>query len=280
MDVLRQLRSRMGDLYSRSFCRLPGLELVENPLTAQPKASREIYQNLARATAGQAYPEIDLFEEITGYAIASEWLHDLALHTQVVIKKSPLCYAHGRVLYSALSRYLDSIVASEPINIVETGTARGFSSLCMARALDDMGRAGKVVTFDILPHRSPIYWNCIDDLERKKSREELLAPWSEMVRKYLVFVQGDTHFMLPSVSIDRVNFAFLDGAHTYPDVLFEFAQIAGSQYTGDVVVFDDYTPSQYPGIVAAVDEICNKYGYSPEKLSAHSGRGYVVAIKQ
>ena len=280
MNVLRQLRSRMGDLYSRSFGRLPGLELVENPLTAQPKASREIYQNLARATAGQVYPEIDLFEEIAGYAIASEWLHDLALHTQVVIKKSPLCYAHGRVLYSALSRYLESIVASEPINIVETGTARGFSSLCMARALDDMGRAGKVVTFDILPHRSPIYWNCIDDLERKKSREELLAPWSEMVRKHLVFVQGDTQLMLPSVSIDRVNFAFLDGAHTRSDVLFEFSHIAGSQHSGDVVVFDDYTPAQYPGIVSAVDEICDNHGYSPEKLSAHSGRGYVVAVKQ
>ena len=280
MDVLRQLRNRMGDLYSRSFCRLPGLELVENPLTAQPKASREIYQNLARATAGQAYPEIDLFEEITGYAIALEWLHDLALHTQVVIKKSPLCYAHGRVLYSALSRYLESIVASEPINIVETGTARGFSSLCMARALDDMGRAGKVVTFDILPHRSPIYWNCIDDLERKKSREELLAPWKDMVQRYIVCVQGDTRNTLPRVSIDRVHFAFLDGAHTRSDVLFEFSHIAGSQHSGDVVVFDDYTPAQYPGIVSAVDEICDNYGYSPEKLSAHSGRGYVVAVKQ
>jgi hypothetical protein len=280
VKVFHETKTKILELYHCFSRRPPKPVVVGNPLTPHPKASRETYQNLASLAAEQSYPEIDLFEEITGYAIASDWLHDLALHTQVVIKKSPLCYAHGRVLYSALSRYLESIVTSEPINIVETGTARGFSSLCMARALDDMGRAGKVVTFDILPHRSPIYWNCIDDLEGKKSREELLAPWSEVVRKYLVFIQGDTQLTLPSVSIDRVNFAYLDGAHTYPDVLFEFAQIAESQYTGDVVVFDDYTPSQYPGIVAAVNEICNKYGYSLEKLSAHSGRGYVVAIKQ
>ena len=30
---------------------------------------------------------------------------------------------------------------------------------------------------------------CIDDLEGKKSREELLAPWKDMVQKYIVFVQ-------------------------------------------------------------------------------------------
>ena len=280
MKVLRQLTSRMFDLYSYTLNRRPTLGSVKNPLTAQPKASRDTYQELASAAAKQVYPEVDQFEDLTGYAIPPVWLHGLALHTQVVVKKSPLCYAHGRILYSALSRYLASNSTTETVNVLETGTARGFSSLCMARALDDMGRAGKVMTFDLLPHRSPIYWNCIDDLERKKSREELLTPWQELVRKYLVFVQGDTQIMLPRVSVDRVHFAFLDGAHTRIDVLFEFSQIAGSQFFGDVVVFDDYTPTQYPGIVAAVDEICNTYGYRPEKLSAHSGRGYVVAIKQ
>jgi predicted O-methyltransferase YrrM len=273
MKLFQETKTKIYELYN-CFSRRPP------KLTTQPKASRETYQNLASVAVEQSYPEIDRFEEKTGHGIEPAWLHDLALHTQVVVKESTLCYAHGRVLYSALSRYLGSIAVSESINILETGTARGFSGLCMAKALNDMGRSGRVVTFDFLPHRSPIYWNCIDDLERKKSREELLAPWSEMVRKYLVFVQGDTQLMLPSVCIDRVHFAFLDGAHTYPDVLFEFAQIAGSQHTGDVAVFDDYTPAQFPGIVAAVDEICNKYGYSPEKLSAHSGRGYVVAIKQ
>ena len=279
MNVLRQIRVRIVDLLSRSYSRLFYLGSVENTLTSKPRASRETYQKLAKASAMQVYPEIDLFEHETGYAIAPEWLDKLALHTQVVIKRSPLCYAHGRVLYSALSRYLASIAASETINIVETGTARGFSSLCMARALEDTGRAGKVVTFDVLPHRSSIYWNCIDDLEGKKSREELLAPWKDLVHKYIVFVQGETRNTLPRVSVDRVHFAFLDASHTQSDVLFEFSHITGCQKSGDVVVFDDYTPTQFPGVVSAVDEICEKYGYSAKKLAAHSDRGYVVAVK-
>lgn len=36
------------------------------------------------------------------------------------------------------------------------------------------------------------------------------------------------------------SLAFLDGAHTYEDVLFEFSQIRHRQSVGDVLVFDDY----------------------------------------
>ena len=50
--------------------------------------------------------------------------------------------------------------------------------------------------------------------------------------------------------------------------------------TVDVIVYDDYTPEQYPGLVRAVDEICLKYGYYRKDLKAHSSRGYVVAIKE
>ena len=270
----------MGDLYSHVLGRFSGLRPKQNPLIVKPKASREIYKKLAKEAAEQVYPEIDSFEEIAGYAIAAEWLHDLALHTQVVVKRSPLCYAHGRVLYSALSRYLESIAESETIKIVETGTARGFSSLCMARALSDMGRHGSIVTFDTLPHQMPIYWNCIDDINGKRSREALLTPWADLVQEYLVFLQGDTRTMLQRVNLGRVHFAFLDGAHTHRDVIFEFRQVAGRQRPGDTVVFDDYTPCQYPGLVKAVEEICNLYNYAPKKLFAHSGRGHVVAIKQ
>tara|TARA_Y100001960_G_scaffold331613_1_gene429158 strand:+ start:1076 stop:1891 length:816 start_codon:yes stop_codon:yes gene_type:complete len=252
----------------------------KNPLTRRPMASAEQYEALAAKVAKEQYPEIDRFEIETGYAIPKSWLSDLALHTQVVVKKSPLCYAHGRVLYSALSRYLETAPKSESVNILETGTARGFSSLCMARALADMNRVGKVVTFDTLPHRMPIYWNCIDDLERKKSRQELLKPWEDLVQKYLIFIQGDTRTTLSRVNIDRVHFAFLDGAHDRADVRLEFDHIAAQQRSGDVVLFDDYTPTQYPGIVAAVNEICQRFNYVPEKIFAHSGRGYVVAVKQ
>jgi hypothetical protein len=44
--------------------------------------------------------------------------------------------------------------------------------------------------------------------------------------------------------------------------------------------FDDYAPLQFPGFVSAVDEICEQYNYRRTDLQAHSGRGYVVAVKE
>jgi hypothetical protein len=125
-----------------------------------------------------------------------------------------------------------------------------------------------------------MYWNCIDDCDRGQlSRRELLAPWKDLLNDYIVFVQGDTRIELPKVKTERVNFAFLDGAHTYDDVIFEFEQIKDLQLPGDMIIYDDYTEKHFPGLVAAVDYICSEYRYSRVDICAHAGRGYVVARK-
>ena len=244
--------------------------------------SKNQYKSLAAEVRTKNYPEVDSYESASGYAIDQEWLHELALHTQVVYKKSELCYQHGRVLYTTLSKYLDdnpSQNVCDSINIWETGTARGFSALCMAKSLADQGRPGTIITFDVLPQTTRMYWNCIDDHDGPKTRAELLEPWKELLEMYIIFHQGDTRLEMPKVQVERIHFAFLDGAHTFEDVLFEFSQIRDSQRSGDIVVYDDYTPGQFPGIVKAVDHICKKYQYHRTNLNAHDGRGYVVAQK-
>ena len=125
---------------------------------------------------------IDAYERRAGYAIDPEWLHELALHTQITKKKSELCYQHGRLLYATVRDYVRRQSPTK-VTVLETGTARGFSSLCMARALDDAGVAGTVITFDVLPHDVPMYWNCIDDLDGPRSRAELLRPWADLVER-------------------------------------------------------------------------------------------------
>ena len=52
------------------------------------------------------------------------------------------------------------------------------------------------------------------------------------------------------------------------------------QEAGDVIIFDDYTPNMFPGIVSAVNEICGKYNYTKQIVMAHQSRGYVVAVKE
>jgi hypothetical protein len=266
----------------RKLEKMTNVHWYEWPFGHEPRASEKEYLRLAKEVSEQNYQEIDKYEHDSRFALNKDWLVELALHTQVVIKETPLCYAHGRVLYTALSKYLSehpSSSSTDRLTIWETGTARGFSALCMAKALKDQGRPGTILTFDVLPHRTAMYWNCIDDCEKPKTRAELLKTWKDLLQDFVIFHQGDTSLELLKVQAERIHFAFLDGAHTYKDVMFEFQQIRERQETGDIIVYDDYTPQQFPGLVRAVDEICEQYQYQRTDLQAHSGRRYVIAVK-
>lgn len=251
----------------------------DNPFCTVPKADEATYRSLWEKAKSENYPEIDAFEKEAGYAIDQAWYHDLALHTQVVIKTSPICYHHGRVLYAALRRYL-AASGETSVNIVETGTARGFSSTVMARAVADAGVDGRIVTMDLLPHNRKMYWNCIDDLQGMKTRRELLAPWSGLADRHIIFLEGDSRVMMNKFKMGRVHFAFLDGAHAFKDVMAEIELVAPYQQAGDIIVFDDYSPTIFPGLVKAVDEGCRKYEYSMNVIRSNGDRAYVVARRQ
>ena len=54
-----------------------------------------------------------------------------------------------------MGSYLQNInkdLETEKIFILETGTARGFSAICMAKALEDNNKDGLILTYDVLPH--------------------------------------------------------------------------------------------------------------------------------
>lgn len=246
------------------------------PLAAKPLADRDTYVRLFEDARSASYPEIDRYEKETGAAIDRAFLDDLALHTQVVVKDSPLMWPHGRLLYSSLRDYLRKR-PTDRVTILETGTARGFSALCMAKALLDAGQQGVILTIDIVPHEQEIYWNCIDDLDGKKSRRELLRPWHDLVGRFIVFVWGDSRSILPALSVDRVHFAFIDGAHSYADVMFEFGEVAAKQRPGDVIVFDDVNEEKFPGIYKAVQEIGSTRHYNCRDISSGGARHYVIA---
>ena len=145
-----------------------------NPLTNKPLMTKNYYVDLGIKTS-KKYEIVDEFETKSNFKINREWMHKLALLTQVVKKDNEICYAHGRILYSCLREKINQSDNLKNINIFETGTARGFSSLCMAKALHDSNISGKIITLDQLPHTYPIYWNNLSDhLDGKLSRKEML----------------------------------------------------------------------------------------------------------
>ena len=70
------------------------------------------------------------------YNIPNDFIFDLAFKTVVVHKRSKITLNHGKLLYSELKKYIINN-NNKFINIIETGTARGYSAICMAKALND-----------------------------------------------------------------------------------------------------------------------------------------------
>lgn len=248
-----------------------------DPLAKGPSGSPDDFKKIHAKAQAKTFPAVDTIEQECGFAIDREWMESLALHTQVVRKKSDICYVHGRILYALLRKHIADSGESF-ITIVETGTARGFSALCMAKAIADSGVDGRIITLDIIPHLTPIYWNCIDDFEGRKTRAELLKPWNEWANK-ITFLHGDTLLMLPRVGVSRVNFAFLDAQHIRRSVIAEFNAVTALQQPGDMIFFDDVTPAAYPGVAKAVDEIEEEGHYALRRFEASNQRAYAWGTK-
>ena len=257
-----------------------GLKAKHHPFGKKPWGSRDKYLNLHADAKKKIYKEIDFFEEKKGYKIDRTWFEDLALHTQVVIKNSELNYQHGRLLYSSLRNYLiTSKNETNDVVILESGTARGFSSVCMAKALIDSNKGGKIFTIDILPHNKPILWNCIDDHEGPKTRKDLLSKWSNEIKK-IIFVQGHSRKRLPKMNLTRINFAFIDAMHEEEDVLSEYRYVCQKQKAGDIIIFDDVTPNLFEGVYRAVKKVEEENIYRVERITLSDQRGYAVATKK
>jgi len=250
-----------------------------DPFGTKIHASIEEYYQLAEEAKKNSSSAVVDYENEKGFTIDLEWLDELALHTQIVKKSSSLSYLHGRIIYTTLMDYLKNRRPPR-VNIIETGTARGFSAVCMAKALEDSNLEGLITTFDIIPHHQSMIWNCIDDHGGPKSRSQILSHWQGLIDRYILFHQGYSKVELPKVQFDRVHFAFLDGAHGYQDVMSEFYQIKDKQQSGDIIIYDDYNKVQFPGLVRAVDEICSKYSYMRADIKPDSDRAYVIAIKR
>ena len=283
---MRSLTGRIGRLVDGALDRMRATlderssrRYEQSPLCQAPLAGASEYRRLWAEARQRSYPLIDQYEKACGVEIDRDWFHQLALLTQVTVKRSEICYQHGRLLYATLATYARHR-AHDHLTIVETGTARGFSALCMAKALDDTGATGKIVSFDVLPHDVSILWNCIRDADGPRTRAALLQDYAPLLERYVMFHRGDTKRELAKVTFPRINFAFLDSVHRYEHVMAEFASVRGCQLPGDILFFDDYTPDSYPGVVKAADEICRVHQYSTTVVEANSRRRYLIAEKR
>jgi predicted O-methyltransferase YrrM len=272
----RLLRTPRVDVWRRWY-----RSYDENPFGVDPTGvSRDRFLSLAaRAHDRRNQPLLAALRERFGSLPDTAFVDELALATQVVPKNEELDWSHGFLLYAALTSYLTRTRPNRPVTILETGTARGFSAVCMAKALRDAGRAGTILTVDVLHAEKPIYWNSIADADGPRTRLGLLEPWSDLVEDHVVFLRGDAGVVLEQLGLARIHFAFLDAEHTYDAVQRELAFVSQHQQPGDVIVCDDYTPPEFPEIVRAVDELAATTTYALEPFVSSDDRGYAYLQK-
>lgn len=206
---------------------------------------------------------------------------DLTLQTQTVIKDQKLSFLHGYLLEQELRKYLKKNSLERNINILEIGTARGYSSICMAKVLEDYRINGKILSIDILPVNKKIYWNCLNDISfDKQTRYELLKPWESLVNKYLIYINGYSRLILRKFFIPRIHFCFIDGSHQYDDVFYEINFVKDRQKKNDIIFFDDFNLKKFPGVLKAINDKFFQNEYYHHILDYGEDRKYLIAIKK
>ena len=213
-------------------------------------------------------------------------MDNIGLRLQIVNKGiygSKPMYLHGYVLSSALNNYIINRNISE-INILETGTARGFSAIIMAKILEKHNIIGKINTIDYISHEDRVFSNCLlaAEFKRKVSRNECIKEWEDLANKYINFISGDSNKILNKLTFERIHFAFLDGSHEYNSIVKELNYVSSKQLRGDIIICDDYTREQFPQICKAIDEFLSKRTYNYKIFYGNDGtkkRGYVYMIK-
>lgn len=238
-------------------------------------ATKDQYEAAFMLENRQHYPLVDQMESDSGYAIDRDWLMRAARVLACPVKVNPPCWQHGRLLYSALCSYIEGsktgTSSAAPLRIVDIGTAKGFSALCMAKACMDMMTPFRITSIDVIDPDSRVPRNTIAEVDAHRTLHEILEPFPESLTIDFVWAKAENWLMM---NRERFHFAFVDGKHTYDAVKREVSLLSTCQEIGDVVMLDDL---QFPGVRKAVGEM---RGYLVRETSSVSDRIYALAEKQ
>lgn len=240
-------------------------------MTTASLTIREVYAQVFRDECQSVYPAIDALEARLGYALDRERLEGAARTLACPVKANPPNWQHGRVLYAVARTRLAQWTSEQRLSLVDIGTAKGFSALCLQWALLDSGVSGRVVSVDVVDPFARVQRNSAAELDGLLTVPEFVALWREGA--VMTFRHTGACDWPSLLHHDRIAVAFIDGKHTQEAVTKDAALVAKHQESGDVMVFDDL---HLPGIAAAVADV---RGYDVEHISILPNRAYAIATR-
>jgi predicted O-methyltransferase YrrM len=208
-------------------------------------ATADDYARIYEAERVVEYPAVDAFERRMGYVVGRGSLNAAARILACPLKAHAPNWQHGRILYALARNYaFRAAVPGEPFRVLDVGTAKGFSALCLCWAFKDF--VVQIYSVDVIDPNARERRNSVDELDGYKTLREFLIPWSETMG---ICFEQRTGIEWLRASNDRVHVAFIDGKHSSEVVWKEGLLLADRQQSGDLVMFDDV---QIPGVAQAV----------------------------
>jgi len=149
-----------------------------------------------------------------------------------------LNYERGPLLYALVAKY-------RPTNVLEFGTGGGFSTLCMAWAMNDFGINGKIYTID--------RYSIDSKFERPINYDESFSPrveslslrelWKKAAQpdwlKHVEPITGYSGEAITHVKLPKIQLAYVDGAHHYEAVKHDFYSTLNLVDNEFGILFDD-----------------------------------------
>lgn len=186
------------------------------------------------------------------------------------------------------TRRLDATRAN--MTVVEVGTAYGGNSAYMASrfAGAEIYVADPLVPYDANDGTSGEILRFA--ARNKLESEEVSLGWARALAadQAANVASGCRYHMIRQFSTDAaglipgpIDFAFIDGLHTYEGVVADIAAYAPRMAPGGVMIFNDYGSHKHTGVMRAVDEFVARAGLDLVVGAAgvppgHSNAGVVV----
>lgn len=232
---------------------------------------KETYHQAFERERQNEYPAIDAYERGCGFAIERWRLEGAARVLACPVKVNPPNWQHGRVIYAVTRSFLRDR-PEEDILLLDIGTAKGFSALCLLWALQDSGCKGKIASVDVLDPEERVRRNSVAEVEGLLKLNEILAPWPEA--QQIQFRKSTGVEWLQTNKNERVHLAFVDGKHNFDHASREGNLLRRCQLIGDIIIFDDV---QILDVSKAVNQLQD---YTKDYLVANSQRAYAIAVRQ
>ena len=167
--------------------------------------------------------------------------------------------------------FLNHILTNKPKNFLEVGLFHGVTARNVCDLLNEMhGKDFKFTGIDLFLSETEIATD--EYIPKTKFSNPLksfyykyitrLDPYSiesvkKLLKKYennINIIKGDSNKVLKEISLEKIDYVFLDGGHKYETVLLDLKILTKVIENNGIIICDDYDLTYAPGVKKAIDE--------------------------